>query len=36
MAMKAFDVAVIAIDSLNYVIKREEVMSTLKNIYDST
>lgn len=30
-----FDAAVIAIDSLNYVIPREEVVSTLKNIYTS-
>ena len=30
-----FDVAVIAIDSLNYVIEREEVIQTFRNIYDS-
>ena len=31
----SFDVAVIAIDSLNYVIDREEVIQTLQNVYDS-
>ena len=30
-----FDVAVIAIDSLNYVIEEEEVIQTFRNIYDS-
>ena len=30
-----FDVAVIAIDSLNYVIDRTEVIQTLQNVYDS-
>lgn len=29
------DVAVIAIDSLNYVTKREEVVQTLQNVYDA-
>lgn len=32
---KNFDVAVIAIDSLNYVTDREEVIQTLQNVYDS-
>ena len=30
-----FDIAVIAIDSLNYVIDREEVIQTLRNVYNS-
>lgn len=30
-----FDVAVIAIDSLNYVIERDEVVQTLRNAYNS-
>ena len=30
-----YDLAVIAIDSLNYVTKREEVIATLKNVYSA-
>ena len=30
-----YDVAVIAIDSLNYVTRRQEVVQTLRNVYDS-
>ena len=32
---KSFDAAVIAIDSLNYVTRQEEVVQTLKNVYDA-
>lgn len=30
-----FDIAIIAIDSLNYVVEEEEVLQTFRNIYDS-